>query len=390
MFFNELDIHVLIGRKGMLLQGKTAIITGSNRGIGKAILTKFAENGANIIAHARKETEEFVAYLSNLERQYGVTVVPVYFDAREETEMNAAVKQITSITKDIDILVNNMGTVNTISLFQMTPMQSIKEEFEVNFFAQMRFTQYISRLMTRKKKGSIVNISSVAGLDGNTGMLQYVSSKAAMIGATKRLAIELGSSNIRVNSVAPGLTDTDMGNRMKEELENEKDALVSKLAGFDLHRKKAEEMLVYNEASRQSFETGLKRIADENAQIIIKLADLKAEKDENELKIDAINSDVESCRKQENKVEVWFEKYKDLLLRLDEEKVKQEERTKVYKEHENINRKLDKCQKDATTLQEVFNKLGKVIQEKEDFFGKIEETKTEIGDISVGDNCYQH
>lgn len=205
----------------MLLHGKTAVITGSNRGIGKAILTRFAENGANVIAHARKETEEFVTYLSNLEKQYGVTVVPIYFDAREESEMNAAVKQITSITKDIDILVNNMGTVNTVSLFQMTPIQSMKEEFEVNFFAQMRFTQYISRLMTRKKRGSIVNISSVAGLDGNTGMLQYVSSKAAMIGATKRLAIELGAYNIRVNSVAPGLTDTDMGNQMKEELENE-------------------------------------------------------------------------------------------------------------------------------------------------------------------------
>ncbi len=205
----------------MLLQGKTAIVTGCNRGIGKAIITKFAENGANIFAHARTESEEFVAYIKNLEMKYRVTIVPIYFDAREESEMNSAVKQITSITKDIDILVNNLGTINSVSLFQMTPIQSIKEEFEVNFFSQMVFTQYISRFMSRKKKGSIVNISSVAALDGNTGILPYVSCKAAMIGATKNLAIELGGYNIRVNTVAPGLTDTDMGNQMKEELENE-------------------------------------------------------------------------------------------------------------------------------------------------------------------------
>lgn len=205
----------------MLLEGKTAIVTGCNRGIGKAILEKFAKEGANVFAHARKSSYEFESMCSDLEEKYGTKVYPVYFDAVNSEEMKAGVKNIFSVTKDIDILVNNMGVVKSVNLFQMTKMQDMRDEFEVNFFAQMELTQLVSRVMTRRKAGSIINISSCAGLDGNTGMLQYVSSKAAVIGATKRLAIELGASNIRVNSVAPGLTDTDMGNQMREDLEEE-------------------------------------------------------------------------------------------------------------------------------------------------------------------------
>jgi 3-oxoacyl-[acyl-carrier protein] reductase len=205
----------------MLLQGKKAIVTGCNRGIGKAILEKFAENGADVFAHARKKTNEFEEECRRLETVYGVSVHPVYFDAESGEEMKQAVKEITNVSKDIDILVNNMGIVYSVKLFQMTSMEEMRKEFDVNFFAQMEFTQYISRFMMRKKKGSIVNISSCAGLDGNTGMISYVSGKAALIGATKRLAIELGSYGIRVNSVAPGLTDTEMGGQMREDLEQE-------------------------------------------------------------------------------------------------------------------------------------------------------------------------
>jgi 3-oxoacyl-[acyl-carrier protein] reductase len=111
--------------------------------------------------------------------------------------------------------------VDVVTLFSMMKMETLKKSFEVNFFAQMSLTQKISRMMIAKKRGTIVNLSSVAGIDGDTGMLDYVSGKAAMIGATKRLAIELGSYNIRVNAVAPGLIDTDMGNQMTEELTKE-------------------------------------------------------------------------------------------------------------------------------------------------------------------------
>lgn len=204
-----------------MLKNKTVIVTGSNRGIGKAILLKLAENGANVFAHARKQNEEFEQECDEIAKKYNVSVTPIYFNATNSEEMKAAVKSISGITKDIDILVNNMGMVGSVKAFQMTNMQEMREEFDVNFFAQMEFTQYISRLMARKQKGSIINISSVAGIDGNWGVASYVAGKAAMIGATKRLAIELGNFGIRVNSVAPGLTDTDMGSKMDENMEKD-------------------------------------------------------------------------------------------------------------------------------------------------------------------------
>lgn len=202
----------------MLLKGKTAVITGSNRGIGKATLERFAMHGANVFAHARKETEEFKDVCKKMSEKYNVSIVPLYFDVADEDAVKEGIKEIAKTVKDIDILVNNVGVVNNVKLFQMMNIQEIREQFEVNFFSHPLITQLISRFMIRRRKGSIINISSCAGIDGNTGMLDYVSSKAAIIGATKRLAIELGAYNIRVNSVAPGLTETEMGNKMDEKL----------------------------------------------------------------------------------------------------------------------------------------------------------------------------
>lgn len=205
----------------MLLSGKTALVTGSNRGIGKSILTTFAKEGATLFAHARNESSEHTEYCKKLESDYSVKIYPVYFDASSDTEIQSCVKTISKINKHIDILVNNLGVVSDRHLFQMTPLSKMKEEFDINFFAQIYLTQYISRFMIQQKSGSIINISSCAGIDGNTGMLQYVASKSALIGATKRLAIELGPYKIRVNSVAPGLTDTQMGALMSDELEQQ-------------------------------------------------------------------------------------------------------------------------------------------------------------------------
>lgn len=204
-----------------MLTGKNAIITGCSRGIGKAILEKFAEQGADVFAHTRKRTDSFEQFCSELGERCHVAVTPVYFDLQKEEEIKAGVREIISCKKEIDILVNNAGVVNQVKLFQMTSVQEMRKEFEVNFFAQMYVTQLISKVMIRRKQGNIVNISSCAGLDGNTGVLEYVSGKAAVIGATKRLAIELGNYNIRVNSVAPGLTDTQMGDRMKQDMQDE-------------------------------------------------------------------------------------------------------------------------------------------------------------------------
>ncbi len=205
----------------MTLQGKKALITGCNRGIGNAIMKYFAQEGADIYAHARTESAEFEQECKELSQNYQVQIIPIYFDLNKEEEMKDAMKQIMAMDKNIDILVNNAGVVNDVKLFHMTSIQEMKALFDINFFAQMRLIQYVSKWMVRRKQGSIINMTSCAGIDGNTGMLDYVSSKAAIIGATKRLAIELGEYNIRVNAVAPGLTDTDMADNMSGQLYEE-------------------------------------------------------------------------------------------------------------------------------------------------------------------------
>ncbi len=193
----------------MLLKGKTAIVTGCNRGIGKAILKVFAKNGANIWACVREQDDGFTDYIENLTKDTGVTISPLYFDLAYVEQVKVGVKTIMSAKQSVDILVNNAGIIHT-SLFQMTPVDKMKEVFEINFFSQMLLTQYISKIMTRQKSGSIVNISSSAAIEGNEGRTAYGASKAAMICSTKVMAKELAQHNIRVNAIAPGLTETDM------------------------------------------------------------------------------------------------------------------------------------------------------------------------------------
>ena len=201
-----------------ILEGKNAIITGSRRGIGRATVEVFAQNGANVWACARKPDQSFEADMTALAEKYGGWIKPVYFDLADETAMKCAVRAIHNEKLPIDILVNNAGIVEQNSAFLMTPAERIRKVMETNFTAQMIFTQYIARMMAKKEKGSIVFLSSIAGLDGNPAQLEYVAAKAAIVGAVKKLAIELGESNIRVNAVAPGIIDTDMGNAMQNDL----------------------------------------------------------------------------------------------------------------------------------------------------------------------------
>ena len=192
-----------------LLKDKTVVLTGSNRGIGKAILEVFAMNGADIWACVRKPNDGFTDYIANLAKETGVTISPVYFDLADREQVKEGVKTITSVKKPIDVLVNNAGIIYT-GLFQMTPVDKMKEIFEINYFSQMLLTQYIARIMARQKKGSIINISSSAAIECNEGRTAYAASKSAMICSTKVMAKELAGSNIRVNAIAPGLTETDM------------------------------------------------------------------------------------------------------------------------------------------------------------------------------------
>ena len=193
----------------MLLKDKVAVVTGCNRGIGKEIVRVFAENGANIWACVRKENQSFTKYVQNLEKKHSVIINPVYFDLNDEKQIKAGVQTIKNSKQPVNILVNNAGLIFT-AIFQMSSMEKLKEMFEINYFSQMLLTQYISRMMMRQESGSIINISSSAAIEGNEGRTGYASAKASMIASTKVLARELAPYNIRVNAVAPGLTQTEM------------------------------------------------------------------------------------------------------------------------------------------------------------------------------------
>lgn len=204
-----------------LLEGKTVIVTGTARGMGREMITLFAENGANVFAHARNVTEEHDQYCADLVAKYSVKVVPVYFDLGDETQIKDGIKKIRTEKLPIDGLVNNAG-ISFNALAQMTRMDEMRKLFDVNFFGPYLLCQYISKIMIRNRGGSIVNISSSSAIDGNPGLSAYGASKAALICMTKCMAAEWGSGEhkIRVNAICPGVTQTDMISKMSETIYN--------------------------------------------------------------------------------------------------------------------------------------------------------------------------
>jgi 3-oxoacyl-[acyl-carrier protein] reductase len=205
----------------MLLDNKTAVLTGSNRGIGKKILEVFSMNGAKVFACVRKNNDSFKSYVDQLEKKTKNQIITIKLDLSNEEEIKNAANEIISSKIPIDILINNAGIIHN-SIFQMTSINKFKEIFDINFFSQALFTQYILKSMVKNKKGCIVNISSTSGIDGNAGRSAYSASKAALISQSKALSRELGIHNIRVNTIAPGLTNTDMmkNNTTKNVIEN--------------------------------------------------------------------------------------------------------------------------------------------------------------------------
>lgn len=193
----------------MILSGKTAVITGCLQGIGRATLDVFAKNGANIFACCLHETEEFHEHIQQLTKECEVEIIPVYFDLMEDNSIKQAAREIQKAKMPIDVLVNVAGMTQD-ALFSMITMDQMKSVFQVNFFAQILFSQYIVKLMLKYQKGSVINISSVSALDGNPGQLVYSASKAAVLAATKTMSAELAPKGIRVNAIAPGVIDTAM------------------------------------------------------------------------------------------------------------------------------------------------------------------------------------
>ena len=204
-----------------MLKGKNIVITGSNRGIGAAILKECAKNGANVFACMRSPSEKQEKYLEELAQKNDVKIYPVYFDMDKEQAIKEGASQILKYKIPVSGIVNNAGTVGARNLFLMTSMEEIRYTFDVNFFGPVFLTQRLLKNMIRNRAGSIVNISSAAALDGDPAQFEYISSKAAIIGATKKWSNELGIYGIRANAVAPGVTETDMITEMKLELREE-------------------------------------------------------------------------------------------------------------------------------------------------------------------------
>lgn len=202
------------------LAGKTAMITGCNRGIGKAIAEKFASEGANLICAIRKENPEFNSVADSWNAKYGVEITFVYFDLTDEDGIKAVFKELNKEKRVIDILVNNAG-IPAGGFLLMTSLLKVKEVMQVNFFSQILVTQQVAKMMMKQKRGAIVNMASVTALDNQGGWTAYGSSKSAMISFTRTSARELASFGIRVNAVAPGLIDTEMGGEMGEKYQAE-------------------------------------------------------------------------------------------------------------------------------------------------------------------------
>ncbi len=199
-----------------LLEGKTAIVTGAGRGIGKAIALRFEEEGANIaftdlsIDENVKATEKEIAAL-------GVKVKGYASNAASFDDTHKVIEQIKEDFGIIDILVNNAGITRDGLMMRMDEKQW-DMVINVNLKSAFNFTHALTPIMMRQKSGSIINMSSVVGVSGNAGQANYSASKAGMIGLTKSMAKEIGSRNIRVNAIAPGFIITEMTGALSEEV----------------------------------------------------------------------------------------------------------------------------------------------------------------------------
>jgi 3-oxoacyl-[acyl-carrier protein] reductase len=213
-----------------LLTGKIALVTGASKGIGRAIATKFAQEGAQVAFTYLSSVEKGLALEAEL-AAYGVRAKGYRSDA---SDFKAAEELVNAVVADfgtLDILINNAGITRDNLLMRMTE-ESWDEIMNINLKSCFNTVKAATRVMMKAKSGSIINMTSVVGVKGNAGQANYAASKAGIIGFTKSIALELGSRNIRCNAVAPGFIETEMTEVLDEKtVQGWRDAIPMKRGG---------------------------------------------------------------------------------------------------------------------------------------------------------------
>lgn len=213
-----------------LLEGKSALITGASRGIGRGIALKFAEQGANVAFTYLSSVEKGLE-LENELKAFGVQAKGYRSDAAEFNAADELINQMVADFGTIDIVVNNAGITRDGLLMRMSE-ENFDEVIKTNLKSVFNITKAVQKIMLKQRSGSIINISSVVGVKGNAGQANYAASKAGIIGFTKSVALELGSRNIRCNAVAPGFIETEMTAVLDEKtVQGWRDAIPMKRGG---------------------------------------------------------------------------------------------------------------------------------------------------------------
>lgn len=199
-----------------LLEGKVAIITGGSRGIGRGIAKIFAQQGANVaFTYSSSVTE--ANQLEEELKTFGVKVKGYQSNAADFNQCEQLVEEVVKDFGTVDILINNAGITKDTLLMRMSE-EDFDKVIQVNLKSVFNMTKAAQKIMLKQRKGSIINISSVVGVQGNAGQANYAASKAGILGFTKSVALEMGSRNIRCNAIAPGFIETEMTATLKPEI----------------------------------------------------------------------------------------------------------------------------------------------------------------------------
>lgn len=234
------------------LEGKTALVTGASKGIGKAIAIKFAEEGANVAFTYLSSVEKGEALEKELQGK-GIKAKGYRSDA---SDFQAAEELINGVVEEfgsLDILVNNAGITQDNLLMRMTE-EMWDKVINVNLKSCFNTVKASTRTFMKQRSGAIINLTSVVGLKGNAGQANYAASKAGIIGFTKSIALELGSRNIRSNAIAPGFIETEMTEKLNQDtVQMWRDAIPLKRGG---QPEEIADLAVFLGSDKSSYITG--------------------------------------------------------------------------------------------------------------------------------------